>query len=70
MPSAWQRACWLRGGGMRVGGMRVGGGSPRNPRFPIYRLCLQTTFPARVSIFKSGISGSDCSRALNKLGTA
>ncbi len=34
--------------------------SPRNPRFPIYRLCLQTTFPVRMSIFKSGISGSAC----------
>ena len=31
--------------------------SPRNPRFPIYRLCLQTTFHVRMSIFKSGISG-------------
>ncbi len=33
-------------------------GSPRNPRFPIHRRCLQTTFHARMSIFKSGISGS------------
>jgi hypothetical protein len=32
--------------------------SPRNPRIPIYRLCFQTTFPARMIIFKSGISGS------------
>jgi hypothetical protein len=24
--------------------------SPRNPRIPIYRTCLQTTFPARMSI--------------------
>jgi hypothetical protein len=29
--------------------------SPRNPRFPIYRLCIQTTFRDRVSIFKSMI---------------
>jgi hypothetical protein len=33
--------------------------SPRNPRFPIYRVCLQTKFRARVSNFKSGISGSE-----------
>ncbi len=32
--------------------------SPRNPRFPICRRCIQTTFHARMSIFKSGISGS------------
>ncbi len=32
--------------------------SPRNPRFPIYRFSSQTAFRARVSIFKSGISGS------------
>ncbi len=38
--------------------------SPRNPRFPIYRLCIQTTFPARMSISKSGISGSACDRLL------
>jgi hypothetical protein len=25
--------------------------SPRNPRFPIYRLCLQTTFPADALLF-------------------
>jgi hypothetical protein len=36
----------------------AGTASPRNPRFPIYRSCLQTTFPARMSIFKSGISRS------------
>jgi hypothetical protein len=32
--------------------------SPRNPRIPIYRFCLQTAFRARMRIFKSGISGS------------
>ncbi len=32
---------------------------PLNPRFPIYRLCLKTTFRSRMSIFTSGISGSD-----------
>ena len=31
---------------------------PRNPRFPSYRVCIQTTFPARMSILKSGIPGS------------
>ncbi len=30
------------------------------PRLPIYRLCLQTAFRARMSIVKSGISGSGC----------
>ncbi len=33
---------------------------PRNPRFPIYRLCLQTSFRTRMRIFQSGISGSVC----------
>jgi len=32
--------------------------SPRNPRFPIVHFDIQTAFRARVSIFKSGISGS------------
>jgi uncharacterized protein YjbI with pentapeptide repeats len=35
--------------------------SPRNPRIPIYRFCLQTAFRARMRIFKSGISGSGIS---------
>jgi hypothetical protein len=39
--------------------------SPRNPRFPIYRRCIQTTFHARMSIFKSGISGSGCVRLVD-----
>jgi hypothetical protein len=39
---------------------------PRNPRFPIYRLCLKTAFRARMRIFKSGISGSDCKDGLTK----
>jgi hypothetical protein len=38
--------------------------SPRNPRFQIYRECIQTTFPVRMSIFKSGISGSDSNASL------
>jgi hypothetical protein len=32
--------------------------SPRNPRIPIYRFCLQTAFRASTCIFKSVISGS------------
>ncbi len=31
---------------------------PRNPRIPIARFDIQTAFRARMSIFKSGISGS------------
>ena len=38
---------------------RSGSASPRNPRFPIVHFDLQTAFRARVSIFKSGISGSE-----------
>ncbi len=40
--------------------------SPRNPRIPIYRFCLQTAFRARMRIFKSGISGSVCNRLQTK----
>ncbi len=39
--------------------------SPRNPRIPIYRFCLQTAFRARMRIFKSGISGSGHSATLH-----
>jgi hypothetical protein len=39
-----------RGGAVRT--------SPRNPRFPIVHFDIQTSSRARVSIFKSGISGS------------
>jgi hypothetical protein len=34
--------------------------SPRNPRFPIYSVCIQKKFHVRMSIFESGISGSAC----------
>ena len=36
------------------------GTSPRNPRFPIVHFVIQSAFRARMSIFKSGISGSEC----------
>jgi len=36
--------------------------SPRNPRFPIAHFDILTAFRARVSIFKSGISGSELDR--------
>jgi len=35
---------------------------PRNPRFPIYRLCVKTAFRARMRIFKSWIWCLPCSR--------